>query len=260
VKIGRFHVAAVLVFTASAAVTIAWCGSMSGMPGMEMPGGWTMSMAWMRMPGQGWLGYAGTFIGMWAVMMVAMMLPAFMPMLASYGRSLSVASLGAPKKRALGAVVVAGYFATWILFGLALLPPGTAFAELAMRIPAVSQAVPVMGALVVLAAGLSQFTAWKSRRLACCRHTIDCCRDRQPGYRAAWRHGLKIGARCVHSCAGLTAVLLVIGVMDLLAMALVTIAISAERLMPERSRAPRVIGASLLALGAAMLSETMLFA
>ena len=42
-----------LVFAFSAAVTIVWCGSMSAI-GMPMPGGWTMSMAWMRMPGQTW--------------------------------------------------------------------------------------------------------------------------------------------------------------------------------------------------------------
>jgi hypothetical protein len=36
--------------------------------GMPMPGGWTMSMAWMRMPGQTWLGAATSFLGMWVVM------------------------------------------------------------------------------------------------------------------------------------------------------------------------------------------------
>jgi hypothetical protein len=41
-----------LLFAASAAATIVWCASMSAMGGMPMPGGWTMSMAWMRMPGQ----------------------------------------------------------------------------------------------------------------------------------------------------------------------------------------------------------------
>jgi hypothetical protein len=38
-----------------------------------MPGGWTMSMAWMRMPGQTWPGDAVSFLGIWVVMMVAMM-------------------------------------------------------------------------------------------------------------------------------------------------------------------------------------------
>src|SRR5437016_4076323 len=64
-----------LLFAASAAVTIVWCASMSAMRDMPMAGGWTMSMAWMRMPGQTWLGAAASFLGMWVVMMVAMLLP-----------------------------------------------------------------------------------------------------------------------------------------------------------------------------------------
>ena len=53
-----------LLFAASAAVTIVWCASMSAMGEMPMPGGWTMSMAWMRMPGQTWPGAAASFLGM----------------------------------------------------------------------------------------------------------------------------------------------------------------------------------------------------
>src|SRR5262249_30134326 len=73
-----------LLFAASAAATILWCTSMSAMGEMPMPGGWTMSMAWMRMPGQTWLGAAASFLGMWVVMMVAMMLPSLAPMLWRY--------------------------------------------------------------------------------------------------------------------------------------------------------------------------------
>ena len=76
--------ASAVVFVASAITTVLWCGSMASMPGMEMPGGWRMSMAWMRMPGQSWPGAAATFIGMWGVMMVAMMLPVFLTMLMRY--------------------------------------------------------------------------------------------------------------------------------------------------------------------------------
>src|SRR6266516_53679 len=73
-----------LLFAASAAGTIAWCASMSATGEMSMPGGWTMSMAWMRMPGQTWPGAAASFLGMWVVMMVAMMLPSLVPMLLRY--------------------------------------------------------------------------------------------------------------------------------------------------------------------------------
>ena len=41
-----------LLFAASATGTIVWCASMSAMGGMPMPGGWTMSMAWIRIPGR----------------------------------------------------------------------------------------------------------------------------------------------------------------------------------------------------------------
>jgi predicted metal-binding membrane protein len=239
---------AALVFLASAAVTALWCGSMSAMPGMAMPGGWTMSMAWMRMPGQGWLGYTGMFVGMWAVMMPAMMLPALMPMLAQYRRA-----LGVERQAALTATVAAAYFAVWILSGVALFAPGVALAEWAMREPEVSRLAPPAGALMVLIAGALQFSPWKARQLACCRHTVDCCRGLQPDHRTAWRHGMKLGLRCVYCCAGLTAVLLVMGVMDLRAMALVTMAISAERLMPASSLAARAVGAVLLIVGAGML-------
>src|SRR5205823_9712797 len=73
-----------LLFAASTAVTIVWCASMSTMAEMPMAGGWTMSMAWMRMPGQTWPGAAVSFLGMWVVMMVAMMLPSLVPMLWRY--------------------------------------------------------------------------------------------------------------------------------------------------------------------------------
>src|SRR5689334_6297762 len=82
-----FWSVAVLLFAASTTGTIVWCASMSAMGGMQMPGGWTMSMAWMRMPGQTWTGAAASFLGMWVVMMVAMMLPSLVPMLCRYRRA-----------------------------------------------------------------------------------------------------------------------------------------------------------------------------
>ena len=73
-----------LLFAASAVLTTAWCGSMSATGEMPMPGGWTMLMAWMRMPGQTRPGAAASFLRMWVVMMVAMMLPSLVPALWRY--------------------------------------------------------------------------------------------------------------------------------------------------------------------------------
>ncbi len=87
-----FFGVAALLFAASAAVTFVWSASMSGMGGMAMPGGWTMSMAWMRMPGQTWPGAAASFLGMWLAMMAAMMLPSLVPMLWRYRQAVGGAA------------------------------------------------------------------------------------------------------------------------------------------------------------------------
>ena len=99
-----------LLFVASATLTILSCTSMSAMGEMPMPGGWTMSMAWMRIPGQTWPGAAASFLGMWIAMMVAMMLPSVVPTLWSYRQV--VAGTGESNfGRVIGTVVVgAGFF------------------------------------------------------------------------------------------------------------------------------------------------------
>jgi predicted metal-binding membrane protein len=97
-----------LLCAASGAVTIVWCTSMSPMGGMPMPSGWTMSMAWMRMPGQTWLGAAASFLGMWVVMMVARMLPSVVPRLRCYRQpgALSAARRMRRSPRAFGCCAV----------------------------------------------------------------------------------------------------------------------------------------------------------
>src|ERR671937_2947229 len=105
-----------LLFAASATATIVWCASMSG--GMPMPGGLTMSMAWMRMPGQTWPAAAASFLGMWLVMMVAMMLPSLLPMLWRYRQA--VGGTGETRLGRLTALVGVGYMFVWTLFGMAI--------------------------------------------------------------------------------------------------------------------------------------------
>src|SRR5918993_1299990 len=129
-----------LLFAASAAVTIVWCASMSAMGEMPMPGGWTMSMAWMRMPEQTWPGTAASFLGMWVVMMMAMMLPSLVPMLWRYRQA--VGSADESRLARLTALVGAGYFSVWTVIGMAAFPLGVVLAEVAMRQPVLARAVP----------------------------------------------------------------------------------------------------------------------
>src|SRR5207247_11287057 len=104
----------------------------------------------MQMSGQTWLGAAASFLGMWVVMMVAMMLPSLVPTLWRYRQ----AGLG----RLIGLVGV-GYFAVWTVFGIVAYLLGLAL----------PRATPIAVGVVVLLAGFLQFTAWTARPLASCR-------------------------------------------------------------------------------------------
>jgi predicted metal-binding membrane protein len=242
-----------LLFAASAALTALWCASMSATGEMAMPGGWTMSMAWMRMSGQTWPGAAASFVGMWTVMMIAMMLPSLIPMLWRYRRA--VAGPGRPRLGRLTALVGVGYFFVWALFGMAVFPVGAALATIEMEQPALAHAVPVAIGMVVLIAGVLQFTAWKAHHLACCREAPGRDRTLPADAGTAWRHGLRLGLHCSACSAGLTAILLVIGVMDLGAMAVVTAAITVERLIPAGERVARVIGAVAVGAGLVLIAR-----
>jgi predicted metal-binding membrane protein len=169
-------------------------------------------MLFMPMGDQTWLGCATDFLIMWAVMMTAMMLPSLMWMI---GRRQDWVS------------VSLGYLLVWTLLGAVVFPLGSIFTS--------------AGGWVVLVAGALQFTRWKRRHLDCCREPLE---------GSGFRHGLRLGVHCVYCCAGLTAALLAIGVMDLRAMIVVTVAITVERVLPETAR---WIGAGLIALGAALL-------
>jgi predicted metal-binding membrane protein len=236
-----------LLFLGSAVLTTAWCASMSRMQGMQMPGGWTMSMTWMRMPGQSWIGAAASFLAMWIVMMAAMMLPSLIPMLGRYRRAVRGASdlrLGT-----LTALAGLGYFFVWTLFGLAVFPLGVVLATVEMDIPALARAVPVVVGAVILFAGVIQFTPWKARYLACCREAPGHSRTPSADSGTAWQQGMRLGLHCSLSCANLTVILLAIGVMDLRAMAAVTAAINAERLAPAGEHLARAIGVVIVGAG-----------
>ncbi len=248
-----FLAVSALLFAASAAVTVIWCASMAAMSAMPMPGGWTMSMAWMRMPGQSWPGAAATFLAMWVVMMVAMMLPALVPMLWRYRQA--VAGAAGRRLGRLTALVGLGYFSVWTLFGVVVFPLGAALASLEMRQPALARAVPVVAGLVVLITGVLQFTPWKAHHLAHCRATPECCRALRADAATAWRHGLRLGRHCGQCCAGPMAILLVLGVMDLWTMLGVAGVITAERLAPAGARIARVIGAATVLAGLVLIVQ-----
>jgi predicted metal-binding membrane protein len=207
-----------------------------------------MSMAWMRMPGQTWAGSAASFVGMWTVMMVAMMLPSFTPTLSRYREAVEV--IGIRRKR-LTFVFALGYFLLWSAVGVAVFLTGTLLAVFEMQSPGLARSVPLATGIIVLVAGALQFTAWKAHHLGCCRETPKPALDAVE----TLRNGMRLGRHCCCGCAGLTAILLVIGVMDLRAMAAITGAITIERLAPSGERVARVIGGIVVAVGLYMIAR-----
>jgi len=248
-----FFGACALLCAASAAATIAWSESMSTMGGMPMPGGWTMSMAWTRMCGQTWAAAAASFLGMWAVMMAAMMLPSLTPMLWRYRQAAGRA--GGPRLGRLTVLAGVSYFFVWTMIGMVIYPLGVALAAIEMQWPGLARAVPPAIGAIVLLAGALQFSTWKARHLACCRTAPGPERGLPARACSAWRYGLRLGLHCSQSCAGLTAILLAAGVMDLRAMAVVTAAITAERLAPAGERVARSIGAIAVGAGLVLIAQ-----
>ncbi len=149
----------------------------------------------------------------------------------------------------------AAYFFVWTVFGMAAFPLGVALAAVEMQRPAVARAVPIAVGVVVLIAGALQFTAWKAHHLACCREAPGPGRTLPADAGMALRHGVRLGLHCGYCCANLMAILLVIGVMDLRAMAVTTAAITIERLAPAGERVARAIGAVVVGAGLFLIAR-----
>ena len=252
---------AALVFSAATAVTIAICISMASKGGVPMAGGWTMSMAWARMCGQTWAGAAAAFVGMWAAMTVAMMLPALLPaLLPSLAPALrrqheATAAPGRVDCAAFALLAAMGYFAVWIGMGVVLFPAGAAVGYAALRLPALARAVPCASGVALLMAGWFQVSALKRRYLACCRAATACSPPGRWRVRAALCHGVRLGWHCSGCCAGFTAMLLAVGVMDLRAMACAAAAICAERFARDGERVARTTGLLIAAAGIVMVAR-----
>ena len=150
-----------------------------------------------------------------------------------------------------------GYFFVWTIVGVVTFPLGVVLSAVVMEMPTLAGAVPLAIGMVVLIAGALQFTAWKARQLACCRETLGCGRGLVADAGTAWRHGLRLGLHCGRCCFGLTMILLVIGVMDLRAMAIVTAAITLERLVPAGARVAHAIGAVSVGLGLFLIARAV---
>jgi len=186
------------------------------------------------------LGELGWFAVSWIVMMAAMMLPALTPMVLAYERQADRAGSAA--------MFAAGYFAAWLPAGLLAYALIEGVRSLGLGFLAWGDAGRYIAAAVIVAAGLYQLTALKGACLRACRERATFIAERwHPGRIGALRIGLEHGGRCVGCSWALMAALFALGAMSLTWMALVTVLVAGERMLPRPARLG--VAAVLVALG-----------
>lgn len=210
-----------------------------------------MPTAGMSMHARGWQGAYAAFVVRWVGMMVAMMLPSFLPRLWQYAR----AAMPIAPARGVGLTALAGvgYLSVWGLLGALIYPARVAFGAAATAWPALGRAIPMLAGAVVLSAGALQFTAWKSHHLACWRAPAYAREQSAPG--GALRYGARLGVHCSSCGAGLTVVMVALGTMDLRVMSAAAVAVAVERMAMSGERVARVFGGVGVAAGVVMIAR-----
>jgi predicted metal-binding membrane protein len=197
--------------------------------------------------GPGTMGLAPLpFLGLWVVMMAAMMLPSVAPVAVLWARLISGASAGAGRVARMG-LFLGGYLLTWAVVG------AVAFAALAgtgRLLTASPTAARWLGVAIFLAAGIYQLTPWKDWCLRRCRSPIGALMY-YAGFKGRGRDlrvGLHHGATCAGCCWGLMIVLVAVGVMNVAVMAALAVVILAEKLWRHGKPFGQAVGVLLVAV------------
>jgi predicted metal-binding membrane protein len=200
-------------------------------------------------------GALGFYVGVWVVMMAAMMFPSIAPMVTAYSRiqqkrrDQGKASSGPV---AVG-LFVGGYLLSWTAFGLAAYGLIELGRSLSIGALAWDSAGPYVAGGVILAAAVYQLTPAKDVCLRKCRGPLDFVMGHwKPGYGGALRMGVEHGAWCVGCCWALMAALFALGVMSVGWMALIAALIAVEKLLPWKALANRGVAVLLAVLGIAV--------
>ena len=190
---------------------------------------------------------------MWAIMMVAMMLPSATPMVRTFARSAEGRS--ANSVTSLTSAFVGGYLAVWTLFSAVITLAQWGLLELRLVTPMMESASSWLSGGLLLAAGVFQFTELKHSCLNKCRTPLGfLMTEWRPGVTGAFVMGVRHGAYCTGCCAMLMLLLFVLGVMNLLWIMALTLVVLAEKLLPAESVWPsRVLGGGLIAWGGYVL-------
>ncbi len=193
---------------------------------------------------------------MWAIMMVAMMLPSASPMVLLYARVLRRAESEGKASRVSTSVAAfcCGYLALWILFAALAVALQFGLERLGALSALMGSRSVLLSGTLLISAGLYQLSPLKRACLKHCRSPAAFMTTHwQPGALGAWRMGLTHGGYCVGCCAVLMLLLFVGGVMNLLWIAGLTLFVVLEKLTPFGGTAAKAMAALLVGGGAALL-------
>ena len=217
-----------------ALAVVGWWSTAQRMRGMD-DGPWTA------------LGTVGWFLGVWVVMMAAMMFPSVAPTVALYSRM--------TRDRTAPLLFTAGYLVAWGAAGAAAFAIARAGGGIAGDVLAWGSAGRWIAGATLLAAAAYELTPLKDVCLAKCRSPLGFLLGSWRDGRAGSVHmGIRHGAWCIGCCWALMASLFALGIMSIVWMAFVAALIAAEKTLPWRRVATYGTAGVLLAIGLLLLA------
>jgi len=182
----------------------------------------------------------------WVLMIAAMMLPTTLPIVEMFRRIVA----GRTDRNRLVALLIVGYLATWLGFGLIAHALDALLQAAAENTPWLAVHAWVVGAIVLGIAGIFQFSALKYRCLDKC-HTpfgfiVQRWRGKAPA-REALRLGIDHGLFCIGCCWALMLIMFVVGTGSIGWMLVLAAVMAAEKNLPGGKRLRTPLGAALIA-------------
>jgi predicted metal-binding membrane protein len=227
----------------TAALAWAYVARMAAAPAGAMSSMAMPVLAAAGTPGLGWL------VGMWAVMMVAMMLPSAAPTILLFaGVSRRRRQQGRPAVPV--ALFTLSYLLVWTVYAAAAATVQWKLHHLTLLSPTMASASPILAGGLLIAAGLYQWMPLKGACLSHCRSPLGFfSTEWREGTRGALLMGLRHGSFCVGCCWLLMALLFVAGVMNLVWIAAIAGFVLLEKLVRGGELLGRVAGAGLVLWG-----------
>src|SRR5262245_28132637 len=257
-----------VVVLASWAYVVAGVGM--GMPAWEMssldlmlgrakPMPTCEAMSAMATPARWSLEYAGIMVGMWWLMMIAMMVPSAAPMILLYA---AIARRQWEKGSDVllpTAIFAWGYVVVWGFFSVIAAALQWGFEAAGILSPMMMNSTSLLfAAAILVAAGLYQLTPAKQACLKHCRGPIPFLMGHwRPGRWGAFWMGAEHGAYCLGCCWALMALLFFGGVMNLYWIAGLAVIVLLEKTIPGGDTLGKVTGGLLVLWGATFLYQAM---